>query len=76
MARRPVTTPIRTPETWEAEYRRAFVEHAVSRGWEEENAKDWADDLADEARIAQPGRAPAEVAQEDVVEVENDDSHA
>lgn len=61
-------------EAWEAEYKAAFVAHAVTRGWDAENAALWAGDIAgDAASSCWNTCTPVEVAEVDVLECEKED---
>jgi len=42
----------RLTEQWKAEYKIAFVEVAVARGWSRENAETWPDEIVDEAYLS------------------------
>jgi hypothetical protein len=59
-------------EDWQAEYRKAFVEIAIERGWEKENAESWPDQLEDEAVISasEHGYCPRKAAEADVIACE------
>lgn len=65
-----------TPEAWCRRYERAFVACAVERGWAAETAEVWAWDYSDKALMHGGDRTPEQMAQADVVEIENDDSNA
>lgn len=55
---------------WLAEYRRAFVDRALTRGWDRVDAEAAADAIAGDAMLARGRDIPAEVAGEDVRECE------
>jgi hypothetical protein len=62
----------RLDDLWKAEYKAAFVAHALTHpGWNRENAEAWADDIVDDALAScRSNCTPGEVAQVDVLECE------
>ena len=62
---------------WKAEYKAAFVAHALTRpGWDRDNAEAWADGIADDALCSNPDLTPTHVAQTDVIECERESANA
>lgn len=63
---------------WCAEYKAAFVAHAMTRNWKREDAEVWASEIADEALNEARGddATPTTVAQNDVFECEQESANA
>lgn len=61
---------------WKREYRAAFVEIALSRGWERESAKVWVEEIVDDACASAWPATPRETAEADVRECEMDAANA
>jgi len=62
----------RLKRDWLSAYEFAFVEIAVNRGWSEEDAETWPDEIGEEAYINsyQHGRDPRRSAESDVIACE------
>ncbi len=60
---------------WKSAYVAEFVRFAASRGWTEQNAREWADEIKDDALIS-GDPDPALTACHDVVECEKEYANA
>jgi hypothetical protein len=62
---------------WKAEYKAAFVDHALTRpGWTRQNAEVWASEIAADALYAGRDLSPKEVAEADVIQCEIETANA
>ena len=55
----------RLRDLWRAQYLKEFVDYALGRSWDRENAEVWSDEIVDDALVECQGD-PVEVARKDV----------
>lgn len=62
---------------WKATYTLEFLSFAVSRGWSQEDAENWSNDITDGALLCadRHGYDPVKTAQHDVAECEKECCH-